>query len=268
MTSHTGSATGKIILSGEYAVVFGYPGIAVPSPYSMTVTWTESPEPLTVQFANGETPDWAKSYMRKIIGLCEEQLKRKIDGNISIRNSIPLGKGMGSSTALVIALSRALLGPDCEAAARAIEDTVNPGHSGLDFAVIWNARPVLFRKGKPPELIDLPQDLLKHSTLIDTGSPNETTAELVAWMKTREEEIRPALEIIGRCTERLKAGEDLMIVMRDHHKAQLALGVVRPEAAKIIADIEAAGCAGKVLGAGARTGGGGMVLTIRTGVDR
>ena len=35
------TAPGKIILTGEYAVVFGYPGIAVPSPLSMTVTLEE-----------------------------------------------------------------------------------------------------------------------------------------------------------------------------------------------------------------------------------
>ncbi|NLG07305.1 hypothetical protein GX553_02525, partial [Candidatus Peribacteria bacterium] len=40
--AHNASAPGKIILSGEYAVVFGYPGIAVPAPIGMRVAFEPS----------------------------------------------------------------------------------------------------------------------------------------------------------------------------------------------------------------------------------
>jgi mevalonate kinase len=169
---------------------------------------------------------------------------------------------MGSSTAVVIAICRCLLGDDRRDDALAIEDIVNPGHSGLDFSVIWMNTPVSFKKGTTPQPVTLDLAFLKRSSLIDTGKPHETTAELVAWMRSRETEVKPHLEMIGRCTERLLAGEDPMGVIRDHHRAQVGLGVVTPEAQRIIADMEKSGGAAKVLGAGARTGGGGMILAL------
>ena len=90
------------------------------------------------------------------------------------------------------------------------------------------------------------------------------TPELVAWVKDRslETEILASLEEIGRCSDRLIAGEDLQEILRDHHKAQVALGVVPAEAKKRIEEIESTGGAAKILGAGARTGGGGMILSL------
>jgi mevalonate kinase len=57
-------------------------------------------------------------------------------------------------------------------------------------------------------------------------------------------------------------GEDLQTVMRDHHRAQVALGVVPPDVADMVDGIESTGGAAKVIGAGSRTGGAGMVLAL------
>lgn len=257
------SASGKIILSGEYAVVFGYPGIAVPSPIGMKAIYESSQEE-DIKIEWKDAPQGWIDYLGLILKHCKE-LGAEHGGQLSIINQLPLGKGMGSSTALVIAVARCLFGDDCRDKALAIEDAVNSGHSGVDFSVIWEGAPVLFQKGKDTRKIELKNDLLRGAILIDTGTPNETTPELVAWVRERESELTPHLEIIGQCTERLAAGEELQAVMHDHHRAQVALGVVPEEIQKLIAEIEDAGGAGKVLGAGARTGGGGMVLAL--GID-
>lgn len=260
-------APGKMILSGEYAVVFGYPGIAVPATVGVEVSWEDSgnqPMKIMLEGLNGE-----EAYARKIVDACI--LKGGTStGTITIKNDIPVGRGMGSSTALVIAICKCLLGAENKPQAILVEDTINPSHSGLDFAVIWANGPVMFKRGTPAEPISMPSGLLRNSTLIDTGKPNETTADLIAWMRSRvsgdtgvSADTTAALKTIGSCTERLLAGEDLKTVIRDHHQAQLQLGVVTPEAAKIIADIEKNGGAAKVLGAGARTGGGGMILALQ-----
>lgn len=260
--SNTASAPGKIILSGEYAVVFGKRGIAIPSKESITVTWTKdaSLSEAEILWEGGEHPKWIEyakhilEYLLPYTGLQK--------GLLLIRCNLPLGKGMGSSTSLVIAVCRALLGDDCRKIALAIEDQINPGHSGIDFAVIWEAAPILYARGNEPQIIDLPKDILANAKLIDSGKPNETTRELVAWMKTCEAEIAPIIEIIGDCTERLLQGEPLHTVMRDHHKAQVTLGIVPESAVKIIEQIERDGGSAKVIGAGGRTGGGGMVLAL------
>ena len=268
------SAPGKIILSGEYAVVFGKRGIAVPSQESVTVTWTKDTslsEPIIV-WEGGVHTKWIE-YVGRIFGyLLPFTGPQK--GTLLVQCDIPLGKGMGSSTSLVIAVCRALLGSGCGKIALGIEDEINPGHSGIDFAVIWEAAPILYQRGKEPQIIDLPRDILKHAKLVDSGKPNETTRELVAWMKNKysaagtprpgsEEMImNDAIHVIGSCTERLLKGESLHAVMRDHHKAQLALGIVPDSALKIIEQIESEGGSAKVIGAGGRTGGGGMVLCL------
>lgn len=253
------SACGKIILSGEYAVVFGKRGIAMPSKESLTVTWEEDASfPETKVIWDGVKKEWI-DYARQIL----EHLKPytgDLRGTLSIQSTLPLGKGMGSSTSLVIAISRCLLGPECEKAARDVEDQINPGHSGIDFAVIWANAPLLFSQGTEPVMIDLPKDILKDAELIDTGQPSETTKELVAWIKQNPN--IHAIDIIDNCTERLMKGESLHTVMRDHHRAQVALGVVPDAAQKVIAEIEAKGGSAKVIGAGGRTGGGGMVMSL------
>ncbi|MDD3896668.1 MAG: hypothetical protein PHU04_02360 [Candidatus Peribacteraceae bacterium] len=253
------TASGKIILSGEYAVVFGYPGIAMPAPIGIQAIFEPSQQK-NIELRWEDAPQEWLEYLGTIVERCGELGAQK--GKISIVNQIPLGKGMGSSTALVIGVTRAFLGQDCRTQALTVEDAVNPGHSGLDFAVIWEGKPVLFQKGETVQPISLPASLLQGALLIDTGTPNETTPELIAWVKEREQELMPHLKTIGECTERLATGENLQSVLRDHHRAQVALGVVPEGVRKFIAEIERAGGAGKVLGAGARTGGGGIVLAI------
>ncbi len=246
-------APGKMILSGDHAVVFGYPGIAVPLALGVTAAYQPGDNSLEIEGIDVEFAD----YVRSIASLCDV-----ITGALTLDCTLPIGKGLGSSTAFVVAIVKRLKGDD-QALALEIEDRVNPGHSGLDFSVIWENRPVMFRKGQPATLIDIH---LPEAILIDTGRPNESTPELVAWMKSREQEMKPYLEAIGRCTERLIKDEDLATVIRDHHRAQLGLGVVTKEAAELITKIEAEGGAAKVLGAGSRTGGCGMVLAI--GIER
>ncbi len=292
MRPRTSSAPGKIILSGEYAVVFGYPGVAVPASVGVEVVWEDTGDhPMKIILSAGTSAEISKSPLTHLIG--EESYARKIvdkcienggpsTGTLTIHNRIPVGRGMGSSTALVIAICKCLLGNECRNSALEIENIVNPGNSGLDFAVIWANRPVIFKKGTAPEQVSLNLDFLKTCTLIDTGKPNEATADLVAWMRSlvsgdnrglsaetpsspltnTSADVTAALKTIGTCTERILAGEDLPTVMHDHHRAQVALGVVTPEAQRIIAEIEKKGGAAKVLGAGARTGGGGMVLSL------
>ncbi|HAI98391.1 TPA: hypothetical protein DCL30_02495 [Candidatus Peribacteria bacterium] len=268
---HSASAPGKIILTGEYAVLLGYPGIALPSPQRLQATFSpdEKLHSIITDWEGNNDADspWNK-YLQDIVSRCERKMEPQ-HGVLTIVNAIPLQRGMGSSTALVIAVARCLLGPDCKEDALAIEDEVNPGHSGIDFAVIWQERALLYRKGHEPEPITLPPDLLKNAMLIDTGKPEETTSELVAWVRGRAEDptVKRAFETISDCTRRLQSvtgnsGPQLRKIIADHHRAQVTLGIVPAHVQELIADIENAGGAAKVIGAGGRTAGGGIVLAI------
>lgn len=259
-------APGKIILSGEYAVLFGFPGVAVPSSLGMEATFEEdaSLDQVAVKWTGVYGGEPWLLFTEKILLHCHTK-RVKLRGRLHIHAGLPLGKGMGSSTAIVIAIARAIFGEDCRSEALLIEDIVNPGHSGFDFAVIWGDTSVRFVQGQEPEQVDLPPGLLRGGVLIDTGQPNESTPEMVEWMMGKKEEVQRALETIGCCSEALIAGENIVKIFHEHHRAQQDLGVVTKETTNLIETIERAGGAAKVIGAGGRTGGSGMVLAL--GVD-
>ncbi|MSR67215.1 hypothetical protein EXS65_00075 [Candidatus Peribacteria bacterium] len=273
MKTRSASASGKIILSGEYAVLFGKRGIAIPSDLRMNITLEESQKNngITIHFVpsplgGGEGVgalwiDYARKVAEKIINKA-----KPVSGTLTIENALPLGKGMGSSTSLIIAMCRCLIGPDSAKIALELENEMNTGNSGIDFTVIWEEKPILFEKDRVPEQIELSSELLRGMKLIDTGNPSEPTPTLVAWIRSRyednEPEVRQAIDTIGRCTERILEGESIRDVLHDHHRAQIALGVVPESVQTMIAEIEVNGGAAKILGAGSRSGGGGMVLVL------
>lgn len=260
----TASASGKLILSGEYAVLFGHPGIAVPVSMKTQATWEDTPDaPMRIQL-RGQIGD--ERFARRIVDQCATK-GGPMTGMLTIQNDVPVGKGMGSSTALVIAIGKCLLGDDARADILSIEDTVNPGHSGLDFSVMWNDQPTLFIKGSAPKTVDLDLSVLKTAVLIDTGIPLEPTPQLVALIKTHsngDSAIAVALQTIGACTERLLAGEPMMTVFPNHHRAQVELGVVPIRVQNLIREIERNDGAAKIVGAGGRAAGAGMVLALHT----
>ena len=244
-------------------MLFGYPGIAIPAPLFVEVTFTKdiTKGDVVVQW---EADDIWKEYVDDIINHCIA-LGSVPPGELTIENTIPLNKGMGSSTAFIIAIAKCLLGEQCEDEARMIENTLNPGNSGIDFAVIWNAQPIRFQKDTEPTVIDLPKDIVKNAFLIDTGTPDQQTSELIEWIIKRKKSLEEPLKIIGQCSEELKKGADITTIFPKHHQAQIALGVVSVEAKELIKKIEQEGGVAKVIGAGGRTGGSGMVLA--TNID-
>ncbi len=259
------SAPGKIILCGEYAVVFGHAGIAVPAKQQAEAIYEPGSNDWNLEW-NGLSGDRTKAdaYVHKILDVCPNAKP----GILHIHNTIPLGKGMGSSTALTIAIARAL-GIHEREQVLAIENIANPGNSGIDFAVIWEEKPVYFKKPATPKQIDLPPaiiDALQSAILIDTGAPRETTPELVTWITMRhvqgDKAIEPAIHAIGGCAQRMMNGEDFLTVIREHHQAQINLGVVSKKAQSLIKKIEQEGGYAKVIGAGGRTGGSGMVIAF------
>lgn len=260
MSAKTISIPGKIIISGEYAVVFGEPGLAIPSSPSLTFNYTPHADPLSIHIDHPQASAEWQVYSHELITQLTALGPITTTGTLTIAGNLPLGRGMGSSTAVVVGITRILGGTDN--IALSLEDKVNPGHSGLDFAVISQNRPVLFKKNQAPQSVEISLHWLEHSVLIDTGAPDQTTPELVAWIRSRADELYPHLHEIGLCTELLAKGESPFAIFPRHHQAQCALGVVPKSVQDFIAEIEHIGGVAKVLGAGSRTGGGGMVLAL------
>ena len=87
------------------------------------------------------------------------------------------------------------MGENCKEEALAIEDTINKGHSGLDFAAIWEERPIVIQ-GNKYEFTELPKGL-QRGLLVDTGLPAAPTSIIVQRLKdrlTREKVLMDSIE--------------------------------------------------------------------------
>ncbi len=270
MSRKVGRACGKIILSGNTANRFGKRALAVPVDLDITAIWDKSDngqEGLRIVWPGHKEDGVWLTTVRKITKLIETRIG-PLSGKLIIRNTLPLGKGMGSSTAIVVALARCFVGEHCRDEALAIEDIINKGHSGLDFAAIWEERPVVIQ-GNKCEFIDLPPGL-QRGVLVDTGLPSAPTSIIIQQLKERllgEKGLMDSVETIGNCTERLLSGEDPLTVFPDHYKGFVNLGVVPPRARSLIEKIQQSGGAAKAARFGGATGGVGMVFAVHPKVN-
>jgi len=247
------------------ANTFGKRALAVPVDLHITAIWDKSENNqngLRIVWAGRKEDGVWLITARKIIKLIEAHVG-PLSGKLTIRNTLPLGKGMGSSTAIVVALARCFLGKNCKDEALAIEDVINKGHSGIDFAAIWEERPIVIKKNSY-KFTDLPKGL-QHCFLVDTGLPAAPTSIIIQKLKERvpkEKILMDSVETIGKCTERLLSGEDPLTVFPDHHKGQVGLGVVPKRVRSLIEKIQQSGGAAKAARVGGAAGGVGMVFAV------
>jgi len=270
MPRQVGRACGKIILSGNTANRFGKRALAVPVDMHITAIWDKSDntqEGLHIVWPGQKEDGVWLTTVQKIMKLIDAQMG-PLSGKLTIRNTLPLGKGMGSSTAIVVALGRCFLGENCKDKALAIEDIINKAHSGIDFAAIWEERPIVFQSDRY-EFTDVPAGL-QRGFLLDTGLPTAPTSIIVRQLKERlpkEKVLMDSVEAIGNCTDRLLSGEDPLTVFPDHHKGLVNLGVVPPRVRSLVEKIQQSGGAAKAARFGGATGGIGMVFAVHPKVN-
>lgn len=169
MTTVRGVASGKIILFGEHAVVYGRPAIAVPVRQVQAQAILETTNPghgfvvdaldLKRSYRLSTAP--ANDPIATIIRLTLGRLTRPDppDALLSLTSTIPLGRGLGSGAAISTAIVRALarffqqpLNPEeISALVYDVEKLYHGTPSGIDNTVIAFEQPVYFVKGKPIE---------------------------------------------------------------------------------------------------------------------
>ncbi len=267
------SAPGKIILSGEHAVVYGRPAIlsAINRRLSVEITGKKQ----TGEFK-------LERLSRFSLDSIVDVLSKKIEGIVDVRVSseIPIGSGMGSSAAfdvaLVASMTRFLKNDwDLEKInqlAYLIEKRHHGNPSGGDNSVCTFGKYLWYRKELEEFKIFKQVQVSKSLPpffVIDTGRPLESTKEMVQIVGEKYKKNRRNIDIIFNRIEEitklflrfLLIGEgDVAQLIRSNQMLLHQLGVVSEGTQKIVKDIEALGGSAKVSGAGGRKGASGILL--------
>jgi mevalonate kinase len=279
----TAYASGKAILFGEHAVVYGRPAIAVPVTQVRARATVENVGPGITLVA----PDLGRRYLVNQapaddplahavrITLAHLGLDLDQDLTITLTSTIPLARGLGSSAATSAALVRALARhfgralPPEEVSALVYEtEVIHHGTpSGVDNTVVAYEQPVTFVRGQPIERLQVGEPL--GLAIADTGIAS-STREVVgdvrrAWERdrVRYERIFDGIgEIAQRARRAIEEGELEVLgrLMDENHALLQAMGVSSPELDVLAEAARTAGALGAKLSGAGR--GGNMIALV------
>lgn len=253
-----GRAPGKLILLGEHAVVYGHRAIAVAVSLGTTVRLRRHAGPTTLASGSMDDP---RMQLALACALPPQGL------SVEIESELPMGRGMGSSAAFTVALLRArgaLEGrtPSFEELYRdgfALERAFHGNPSGLDHTVSALGGALLYRRGEPPQRLQMPQTAV---VVLDSGTSGNT-AEMVAGVAARRPAVDADLAALGLLVERslgvLDQPEALGALMNEAQAGLSRIGVSTPALDRLVDLALQAGAFGAKL---AGAGGGGVVIAL------
>jgi mevalonate kinase len=281
-------APGKVILSGEHAVVYGWPAIAVPvkelqaearvepgaAGQGAVVSALDLGRRVVVRDASVSDP------LASIVRLALERMAPDSDPDliITITSTLPIARGMGSGAAVSTAIVRALARYfSFWLPSQAISDLVYQTEvlyhgtpSGIDNTVVAFEKPVYFAKDQLCEVFWVGQPFLL--AIADTGIES-STREVVGDLRRRYEAdpdgYRLLFDQVGEIATRARAAieegcrEELGTLMDENHSLLQQLGVSSPELDRLVAAARQGGALGaKLSGAG---WGGNVIALITEG---
>lgn len=305
----TACAPGKIILSGEHAVVYGSPALALAVDRHMRIHYRPDRLPRLSWHTQERTHvlglDKLASLRRRLDNHFERYLRGELpitrilqkpaelafyavdmarvlsgldvrpQGSLSIDSDIPIGAGMGSSAALIAALLK-LFGhfDDRDELIRQVRHCERLQHgrgSIIDAAAVCSGGAVRVQ-GEQVESLALPEQGSGDGFYwLFTGTPASSTGACVDQVRRNfaDSPIWGEFRDITEAFESaLMQGESLLEPIRANHRLLTRIGVVPAPLQRLAEQVEQAGGAAKVCGAGAVSGdqGGLMLLLLPPGM--
>lgn len=181
---------GKWILTGEQAVVRGFPAIVFPlANYQLQLQYDYQDSPLEIITNSSHQDAIAKLWKKAWSDISSPSFFFADRGVLTIDSNIPIGQGLGASAALCLAISRCVYHfarqpkPIWEFA-KNLENLFHGQSSGLDILGSGSQHGIWFEQGQyfPIELKWQPQWLLSHTNQI--GKTAQAVAQVQALFKS------------------------------------------------------------------------------------
>ncbi|WP_062350442.1 mevalonate kinase [Bacillus kwashiorkori] len=182
-------AHSKLILMGEHAVVYRKPAIAIPFPILNASSIIEKTNSKIIyinsHLYNGPA-DAAPTFLQGIVKSIDAVLtylqKPKMGFTIHIKSEIPIGRGLGSSAAIALAVIKAVfqyfqVRADKSLLLKFVEIAEKHAHgnpSGIDMEAAYEKEPIWFIKGEKTDTIKIKCPFFL--VVADTGRFGETYA--------------------------------------------------------------------------------------------
>ncbi|MEL6405554.1 MAG: mevalonate kinase [Chloroflexota bacterium] len=274
------SASAKIILFGEHAVVYGQPAIAVPVS-ALRAQATAHTSNIGFQIVARDLDDKVITFdgndpLLEVVRLTLDALGRDVPSvSIEVQSDIPIASGLGSGAAISAAIVQTLCDYfGVKLSKQRINELVyeverihHGTPSGIDNTVIVYEQAVYFVREKPIEILHNHADL--RILIADTGQ-KALTKVAVGDVRTlhdgNPEKITPVLNDIGKLVatarEAIHGGDVVQLghLMTKNHKLLQDLTVSSDELDHLVSHAINAGAYGAKLSGGGR--GGNMIALV------